>query len=241
MGRLRDALAEDRLLLYAQPIANAETGATLGHELLLRLRTPDGAIVRPGEFLPSAERYGLMTEIDTWVLRQAVALAATGVPFAFNLSGASLADPRVVDELRQAVQAVAVEPSSLVVEITEAALLGSRSASRQALERIAAIGCRIAIDNFGTGYGGLTNAKQFPIDMLKIDAEFVRDAATSEESRSVVRAVVALARGLGLTTVAEGVEDEEALAAVRGCGVDLAQGYLVGRPAPLDILTPPPA
>lgn len=238
VGRLRDALAEDRLLLYAQPIANAETGATLGHELLLRLRTPDGTIVRPGEFLPAAERYGLMTEIDAWVLRQAVALAATGVPVAFNLSGASLADPRVVDELRQAVQA-AVEPSSLVVEITEAALLGSRSASRQALERIAAIGCRVAIDNFGTGYGGLTNAKQFPIDMLKIDAEFVRDAATSEESRSVVRAVVALARGLGLTTVAEGVEDEEALAAIRGCGVDLAQGYLVGRPAPLDTLTAP--
>ncbi len=234
VGRVRDALDEDRLVLYAQPIGDAATGAIVQHELLLRLRSPDGAIVEAHTFLPAAEHYGLMTQIDQWVVRQAVAYAARGIAVSLNLSGASFADGAVLGAFESALRSPGVDPALIVVEVTETAIIDAQSAARSALGRFRAAGCRIAIDDFGTGYGGLTYAKQFPVDILKIDAEFVRDAVTSEESRSVVRAVVSLARGLELTTVAEGVEDAATLALMREVGVDHIQGYHLGRPVPAE-------
>ena len=233
LGRIRDALDEDRLVLYAQPIVDLMTGQTVQHELLLRMRSEDGGIIPPGEFLPAAERYGLISEIDRWVIRQAVQIASEGVPTEFNLSGRSIGDPDILRELATAIDESGVDPSLLVVEVTETAFVGQTEAGRAFAERVRELGCRLALDDFGTGFSSLSYLKHLPADHLKIDIEFVRDLTSSETDARVVRGIVGLAREFNQTTIAEGVEDEETLILLREMGVDLAQGYLFGRPAPL--------
>jgi PAS domain S-box-containing protein len=233
LGRIRDALDEDRLVLYAQPIVDLMTGQTVQHELLLRMRSDDGEIIPPGEFLPAAERYGLISEIDRWVIRQAVQIASEGVPTEFNLSGRSIGDPDILRELATAIEESGVDPSLLVVEVTETAFVGQTDAGRAFAERVRELGCRLALDDFGTGFSSLSYLKHLPADHLKIDIEFVRDLTSSETDARVVRGIVGLAREFNQTTIAEGVEDEETLILLREMGVDLAQGYLFGRPAPL--------
>jgi PAS domain S-box-containing protein len=233
LGRIRDALDEDRLVLYAQPIVDLMTGQTVQHELLLRMRSEDGEIIPPGEFLPAAERYGLISEIDRWVIRQAVQIASEGVPTEFNLSGRSIGDPDILRELATAIDESGVDPSLLVVEVTETAFVGQTEAGRAFAERVRELGCRLALDDFGTGFSSLSYLKHVPADHLKIDIDFVRDLTSSETDARVVRGIVGLAREFNQTTIAEGVEDEETLILLREMGVDLAQGYLFGRPAPL--------
>ena len=233
LGRIRDALDEDRFVLYAQPIVDLMTGQTVQHELLLRMRSEDGEIIAPGAFLPAAERYGLISEIDRWVIRQAVQIAAQGVPTEFNLSGRSIGDPDILRELATAVTESGVDPSLLVVEVTETAFVGQTEAGRAFAERVRELGCRLALDDFGTGFSSLQYLKHLPADHLKIDIDFVRDLTSNETDARVVRGIVALAREFNQTTIAEGVEDEETLLMLRDMGVDLAQGYLFGRPAPM--------
>jgi PAS domain S-box-containing protein len=241
LGRIRDALDEDRLVLYAQPIVDLMTGQTVQHELLLRMRGEDGEIISPGEFLPAAERYGLVSEIDRWVIRQAVQIAAAGVPTEFNLSGRSIGDPVILRELATAIEESGVDPSLLVVEVTETAFVGQTEAGRAFAEHVRELGCRLALDDFGTGFSSLSYLKHLPADHLKVDIEFVRDLTSSETDARVVRGIVALAREFRQTTIAEGVEDEATLIMLREMGVDLAQGYLFGRPAPLAAAATPAA
>jgi PAS domain S-box-containing protein len=233
LARIREALDEDRFLLYAQPIVDLMTGETVQHELLLRMCGENGEIIAPGEFLPAAERYGLISEIDRWVIRQAVQIASAGIPTEFNLSGRSIGDPDIVRELADAVEESGVDPSLLVVEVTETALVGQTEAGRAFAERVREIGCRLALDDFGTGFSSLSYLKHLPADHLKIDIDFVRELASSDTDARVVRGIVGLAREFNQTTIAEGVEDEASLILLREMGVDLAQGYLFGRPAPL--------
>jgi EAL domain-containing protein (putative c-di-GMP-specific phosphodiesterase class I)/ketosteroid isomerase-like protein len=233
LGRIREALDEDRLVLYAQPIVDLMTGETVQHELLLRMRGEDGEIIGPGEFLPAAERYGLISEIDRWVIREAVQIASEGVPTEFNLSGRSIGDPDVLRELATAIRDSGVDPSLLVVEVTETAFIGQTDAGRAFAERVRELGCRLALDDFGTGFSSLSYLKHLPADHLKIDIDFVRELTTSDRDGRVVRGIVALAREFNQTTIAEGVEDEATLVMLREMGVDLAQGYLFGRPAPM--------
>jgi len=200
---------------------------------LLRMRSEDGQIIAPGEFLPAAERYGLISEIDRWVIRQAVQIASDGVPTEFNLSGRSIGDPDILRELAAAIEESGVDPSLLVVEVTETAFVGQTEAGRAFAERVRELGCRLALDDFGTGFSSLSYLKHLPADHLKIDIDFVRELTSSETDARVVRGIVGLAREFSQTTIAEGVEDEETLALLREMGVDLAQGYLFGRPAPL--------
>ncbi|HTU97756.1 MAG TPA: EAL domain-containing protein [Solirubrobacteraceae bacterium] len=233
LGRIRDALDEDRFVLYAQPIVDLMTGQTVQHELLLRMLSEDGEIIAPCAFLPAAERYGLISEIDRWVIRQAVQIAEQGIPTEFNLSGRSIGDPDVLRELATALQQSGVDPSLLVVEVTETAFVGQTEAGRAFAERVRELGCRLALDDFGTGFSSLQYLKHLPADHLKIDIDFVRDLTSNETDARVVRGIVALAREFHQTTIAEGVEDEATLLMLRDLGVDLAQGYLFGRPAPM--------
>jgi PAS domain S-box-containing protein len=233
LGRIRDALDQDRFVLYAQPIVDLMTGQTVQHELLLRMRSEHGDIIAPGEFLPAAERYGLISEIDRWVIRQAVQIAAQGVLAEFNLSGRSIGDPDILRELASALEESGADPSLLVVEVTETAFVGQTEAGRAFAERVRELGCRLALDDFGTGFSSLSYLKHLPADHLKIDMEFVRELTSSETDMRVVRGIVGLAREFNQTTIAEGVEDEETLILLRELGVDMAQGYLFGRPAPL--------
>lgn len=232
--RIREALAEDRFVLHAQPIVDLATGAVVQRELLLRMLGADGEVIAPGCFLPTAEEYGLVSDLDRWVIERAVGLAASGSSVELNISGQSIGRPDVLEHLERCLEQTGADPALLVFELTETAIIEDQSSARAFAERLHAIGCKLALDDFGTGYGGFTYLKQLPVDFLKIDIEFVRDLVENVGSRHVVQAVVELARGFGLQTVAEGVEDAKTLELLRDLGVDLAQGFHIARPQPLE-------
>jgi PAS domain S-box-containing protein len=233
-GRVQDALREERFVLYAQPILDLATGAIVQHELLLRVREPDGTIAGPGPYLQIAEEHGLIGAIDRWVIGRGAELAAEGLPVELNVSGGSIGDPELLTHIEACLRDSGADPALMIFEITETALIGNEAAGRAFAARVHELGCKLALDDFGTGYGGFTYLKQLPVDYLKIDIEFVRDLLTSTASLHVVEAVVNLARGFCLKTVAEGVEDAETLALLQTLGVDFAQGYHIARPGPLD-------
>jgi EAL domain-containing protein (putative c-di-GMP-specific phosphodiesterase class I) len=204
-------------------------------------QAPDGTqrLIAPGAFLPVAEEFGLITEIDRWVIDRGSEIAATGEAVQLNVSGRSINAPGLVDHIEQAIRRTGADPTSIVFEITETALISDGPAARSFVEAVHALGCKIALDDFGTGYGGFTYLKQLPVDFLKIDIEFVRDVESNSASRNVIQAIVGLAAGFGLKTVGEGVEDEGSLNLLRELGVDFAQGFHVGRPSPVEIAKRP--
>jgi PAS domain S-box-containing protein len=234
VARIHEALAQDRLCLHAQPIIDIATGDVVQHELLVRMLDDEGGLVPPGDFLPAAERHGVIGEIDRWVVTQAAALAGRGHAVELNLSAESISDPDMAPFVEAALTKTGANPANVVIELTETAILRDQEAGRAFLARLDRFGCKIALDDFGTGYGGFTYLKHLPVDYLKIDIEFVRDLPRDAASQHVVQAVVQLAAGLGKQTVAEGVEDDETLALLEGYGVDLAQGFGIGRPRSLD-------
>jgi PAS domain S-box-containing protein len=231
LGEIRRAFDEDRFELHAQPIIDLATGETVQRELLIRMRSPEGKLIPPGDFLPAAEKYGAIRDIDRWVLSQGADLAARGVDVEINISAASIGDPGLVMDIEHELERTGADPSRLVFEITETALIEKTEVAVALAERLRKIGCRFALDDFGSGYGGFHYLKHLPMDFLKIDREFVRDLLTSVADQHVIRAVVGLAHGFGLKTIAEGVEDQETLDLLRDLGVDHAQGFLIGRPA----------
>jgi PAS domain S-box-containing protein len=236
VGRIRDALDEDRFVLYSQPIVPLGQ-AYPAEEILLRMVGRDGEIVLPGEFLPAAEKYGLIAEIDRWVVGQSVELAAQGRTIECNLSAASLESPGMLSFIEQEIDRTGADPAHLVFEITETALMTDLRAGAEFARNLAGLGCGLAIDDFGTGFGSLVYLKKLPITQLKIDIEFVRDLATNQANRDVVEAIVRLARAFNVRTVAEGIEDDATLECVRTAGVDFGQGFYLGRPGPIGPLT----
>jgi PAS domain S-box-containing protein len=233
LSELRHALDEDRLTLHAQPIVPLDGGAP-SVELLVRMIAPDGRIVSPADFLPVAEAYGLITEVDRWVIARAALLAGRGRHVHINLSAKSTTDPGLFPFVEQELRAARADPAKLAFELTETALMSDWEVGTEFARRLVGLGCGLALDDFGTGFASLTYLKALPINRIKIDVDFVRDLATSKTNQHLVQAIVHLAHGLGIETVAEGVEDEEALALLRGYGVDYAQGYYLGRPVPVD-------
>jgi len=237
VGRLRTALAEDRFELYAQPIVDLATGTRVQHELLIRLRDEDGTLIAPGQFLPTAECFGLIGEIDRWVAAKGIGYAACGHPVELNISAQSLGSPDLLNVIRGELHRTGADPDLLAFEVTETALVQDAAAAERFITGLRELGCRVALDDFGTGYGGFTYLKRLPVTDLKIDIEFVRDLTESAASREVVRAVVSLARGFGQRTIAEGVEDLDTMDLLRELGVDCAQGFAIARPAPVsDVL-----
>jgi EAL domain-containing protein (putative c-di-GMP-specific phosphodiesterase class I) len=235
---VRDALTEDRFVLYAQPIIDLATGDTVQHELLIRMIGPTGEVIAPGRFLPAAEEYGLITDVDRWVIQQAAQLAAQGHAVEINLSAHSLSTARLIDKFEDVLRRTGADPALITIELTETALVQDEQAAATFIERMRGLGCKLALDDFGTGYASFTYLKRLPVDYLKIDREFVVDVIGNPASRHVVNAVVRLARDFGHQTIAEGVEDERTLCALRDLGVDFAQGYAIARPLPVsDVLT----
>jgi PAS domain S-box-containing protein len=235
LAQTRAALAEDRLVLHAQPIIDLNDDGIVGLELLVRLCGIDGELVPPGDFLPVAERYGLIREIDQWVTERAVELAATGAPVEVNLSAASVGDGEMLETIRAALERTGADPALVIFEVTETALMADVDRGRTFATAVRQLGCRFALDDFGTGYGTFTYLKHIPVDYLKIDIEFVRDLLSNPDDERLVRAIVAMARDLGKTTIAEGVEDGATLERLRQLGVDHAQGYHIGRPAEIGL------
>lgn len=233
LGRVRDAIDENRLVLYSQPIVPLADGRP-GEELLLRMIGRDNEVILPGRFLPVAEKYGLIGEIDRWVITRATRLAATGRRvIEANLSAASISTSDLLPFIEQQIREAHADPANLVFEITETALMHDIAAGEAFARGVAALGCGLALDDFGTGFGSFTYLKKLPITHLKIDIEFVRDLIPQPHNLHVVRAIVSLARAFGLKTIAEGTEDEETLKLLRAEGVDFAQGFHLGRPGPI--------
>lgn len=232
VGRIRDALDEGRMTLHAQPIVDVASGEKQADELLLRMVGRDGELVPPATFLPVAERYGLIRDVDRWVVREAARIAATGRPVAVNVSATSISHPEFAPSVARVLRDEGADPDDVIIEVTETALL-DRDLGNRLGEVIGELGCRLALDDFGTGFSGFSYLKRLPVDFIKIDMEFVRDLVSDAGSQHVVQAVVHLARSFGKRTVAEGVEGSEVLDLLAEYGVDLAQGFHLGRPAPI--------
>jgi len=236
-AELREAITQDRLLAYSQPIIDQRSGTVVQEELLVRLRTngvgPVHKVLPPAAFLPAAERSGLIRNIDLWMTIRALELAAHGRNVEVNLSGASIADASLMAELAERLGDAGVTARRLVFEITETAAFENVDAAHDLAERLGRLGCMIALDDFGTGFGSLTHLRRLPVHMIKIDASFVRGLRDHPEDQALVRGLATIARELGMQTVAEGVEDTATFNLLREYGIDRIQGYLIGRPAPI--------
>jgi EAL domain-containing protein (putative c-di-GMP-specific phosphodiesterase class I) len=203
------------------------------------MRTPDGEIVPPGAFIPPAERFGLISAIDRWVIAHAMEIAAEhardgrDVAFEVNLSAASFGDPELSEFIESELRTSGAPPESLIFEITETAAIANLDDARDFARRLTSLGCLFALDDFGAGFGSFYYLKYLPLDYLKIDGDFIQDLAGSFSDQLMVKAMVQVAHGLGLKTIAEFVGDDDTLAFLRRYGVDFAQGYHVGRPGPL--------
>lgn len=231
--RIRAALREDRLVLHAQPIVDLRTGEIEREELLVRMIDRDGSEIPPLSFLPTAERFGLIGDIDRFAVNRAIELARHGRAVAVNISGPALTDRGLIDRVAEAIRD-GMDPHLLSFELTETAGVANIEAARRFATYLENLGCDLALDDFGTGLSSLGYLKHIPIQTLKIDSEFILGMADSTFDRYLVQTIVGLARRLGQKTVAEGVEDEATLTLVRMFGVDYAQGYLLGPPAPID-------
>jgi diguanylate cyclase (GGDEF)-like protein/PAS domain S-box-containing protein len=235
--RIRGALDEERLVVYSQPIVDLESGKVAREELLVRMVDPHGDKIPPASFLPAAERFGLIHEIDLLVLAKAIEIAGRGTAVAVNVSARTLTDPRYLTTL-EATLAAGSDPGRFNFEITETAAVSNMSEAQEFARRIRALGCSLSLDDFGTGFSSFTYLKHIPAQYLKIDIEFIRELEKNPSDQQLVQAIVAIARGLGQKTVAEGVEDAETLATVRRLGVDYAQGFHLGRPEPTEPSAP---
>ncbi len=235
--QIRRALDEDRFVLYWQPIIDLRTGLVTHREVLLRMVGDDGQIIPPGAFIDTAERFDLIQEIDRWVVRAAIRLLANDPSWEgrveVNLSGKSTGDPALTAMIEHDLQQSGVDPGRLVFEITETAAIANMAQARAFAERLKGVGCRFALDDFGAGFSSFYYLKHLPLDYLKIDGDFIRSLTSSETDQLVVRSMVDIARGMGMKTIAEFVEDEATADMLRTMGVDFSQGYFHGRPLPV--------
>jgi diguanylate cyclase (GGDEF)-like protein/PAS domain S-box-containing protein len=243
--RIRNALREDRFVLHAQPIVSlGEESGARRHELLLRMIDESGDLIPPGTFLYVAERFGLVEEIDRWVIREAVRMLAVEersgrkACFAVNLSAKSIQNPAMTQFLAQRLAATGVDPRGLMFEVTETVAIENIDRAKQFARELRDLGCSFALDDFGSGFASFYYLKHLDFDYLKIDGEFIKNLPSSETDQLVVRSLVDIARGMGRKTIAEFVGDDETIDILRDYGVDYAQGFHLGKPRPLDSARP---
>jgi EAL domain-containing protein (putative c-di-GMP-specific phosphodiesterase class I) len=237
LQRLRRALAEDLFVLHYQPIVSLADGHVSHHEALVRLADErDGSVIGAASFLPAAERYGLIAEIDRMVLEKVAAMladdAAAPTGIAMNLSALSVTDRGMLDRIARALDRHGADPARLVVEITETASISDMARARAFCAGVERLGGAVALDDFGAGFGSFHYLKHLPFSYLKIDGAFIRGLPHSNHDQLVVRALVGLVREMGQRTIAEFVGDQDTLRLLREYGVDYAQGFEVGRPGP---------
>jgi diguanylate cyclase (GGDEF)-like protein/PAS domain S-box-containing protein len=239
IARLNEALARDGFRLFAQPIVplNADSEAASDHqEVLVRIIGDEGRMILPGAFIPAAERYDLMGPLDRWVVthvcrhiraERARAQAPPAV-YSVNLSGVSLGDDGMLDHIVAAFEDNAIDPAQLCFEITETAVVSNLPKAQEFIASLRALGCHFSVDDFGSGLSSFGYLRSLPVDYIKIDGAFIRDIAGNDINRALVKAINEVGHVMGIRTVAEFVEDDPTLDAVRALGIDYAQGYALG-------------
>ncbi len=241
---LSDAIARDQLDLFYQPIVRLTDGSLAGYEALVRWRHPVLGVVQPDEFIPLAEKTGLVHRIGQWVLQRATAdwpalrptcAANAGVrPFvSINLSAPELCSAGIVDAVERSVRNAAMDPRELRIELTETVIISSLEKVSASIASLRAMGVGIALDDFGTGYAGLDYLQTLPFTAIKIDRAFVAHMHAAERSFQIIKSALALARQLGISAVAEGIEDAATGALLSSMGCEFGQGYHYARPLPL--------
>ena len=236
---LERAIDTNALAVHYQVQTSTENGQIIGYEALLRWQHPERGNVPPAEFIPLAEENGLILELGEWVLRQACWDASRWeppYPVAVNLSALQLTDPNLTHFVHGVLLDTGLPPSRLELELTETALIRDRGRSLHTIRQIKALGVKVALDDFGTGYSSLDMLRAFPFDKIKLDRSFVSDVCTDAQARAIVRAVTAMGQSLSIPVLAEGIETPEQLALLRNERCNGAQGYLMGRPMPLEDL-----
>jgi len=235
--RIRDAIRENRLVLATQPIVNLRDRTTHIQEVLVRLNDLDQEIVMPDGFLPSAERFGLAFDIDCWVIRNAIRLlarqrrSAPDLCFSINLSGQSLSQPEVAEVIISELAREQLDPAALIFEVTETAAIADMTKAVAFLETLRKLGCKTALDDFGSGMSSFAYLRDMPVDFVKIDGRFVRNISENSVDQAMVRAMNDIAHAMGKITIAEYVECEECLIKLYEMGLDYAQGFHLGKPA----------
>ncbi len=236
------ALQEDRFRIYCQPIValSPKNKESLHYELLIRLTDPKGDLIMPASFIPAAERYGLMSSLDRWVIRTAfhnyndVFGEDSGVQIAINLSGNSLNDDSLLDFIKDEIAATKIDPGTVCFEITETAAISNLDQVSQLILELKRIGCRFALDDFGSGLSSFAYLKNLPVDYLKIDGSFVHDMIDDTIDHAMVEAINQVGHIMGIGTIAECAESDEVVEMLRELGVDYAQGFAMGRPVPIE-------
>jgi diguanylate cyclase (GGDEF)-like protein/PAS domain S-box-containing protein len=236
--KIEQALANNLFTLYYQPIQKIKTGTIYYYEVLIRMIEKDGTITMPGEFIPVAERTGLIHQINHFVLSTAIEklvnLCDQGfdITLSINLSGRVIDDPELLPRLTQLLNTSGIDPTRLVFELTETAALADVNAAVRLMSSLQALGCRFALDDFGVGFSSFYYLRELPLDIVKIDGSFIRQLPTNSMDQVFVKALTEMATALGKDTVAEFVEDESTLILLEELGVTYAQGYYIGRPSP---------
>jgi EAL domain-containing protein (putative c-di-GMP-specific phosphodiesterase class I) len=232
---LRKALPAGEFELYYQPVVNLASGDISGFEALIRWNHPEQGLVSPAAFIPLAEETSFIVPMGEWVIRQACATAAQwpgDLSVAVNISAAQFRYPGLMQVIVGALATSGLQPTRLEIEITETVLLQNRETTLAVLHQLRELGVRIAMDDFGTGHSSLTYLQCFPFDKIKIDRSFVKDITENAGSLNIVRAVAALAKGMGMTATAEGIETREQLDRITCEGCTEMQGFLFSRPLP---------
>ena len=234
---MRRALARHEFEVFYQPLIDVESRHVLGFEALVRWRHPERGMVSPGEFIPLAEETGLIVPLGAWVMRRACEDAASwpdGISVAVNVSAVQFRNPAIVDTVSEALDLSGLAPERLEIEVTESIMLQDNVATLALLHRLRRLGVSISMDDFGTGYSSLSYLRSFPFDKIKIDQSFVQDLNKTKGAGEIISAIIGLGASLGMRTIAEGVETHEQLARLRLGGCREAQGYLFGKPMPLE-------
>lgn len=238
VSRINGALEEDKLVLYAQPIVdlNSDDLQTVAVEILVRMHSPDGELVPPGAFLPAADRYDLAERLDSWVVEEALRILArcrSDYPDCFiNLSGSTLSHQSLVQNLKKLLQQYKIKPEKITFEVTETTTIQNLSNALKMIRELRELGCKFALDDFGSGLSSFGYLKNLPIDFLKIDGMFIKDMHTDSLDKGMVEAIKTVADTMELTTIAEFVENEEIVEELRKLGIDLGQGYGIAHPKP---------
>ncbi len=239
-ARIRDALTHDRLSLATQPIRNIASGGVERYELLLRMTGEGGELLPAASFIEAAERSGMVQELDRWVVGRALEMltererAGEPVSLHINLSGISFTDPSVLEYIERRLDEGEADPGRCTFEITQTARIDDYDAAAGFADRLTEFGCEVAIDDYGSGFGPFSYLKRIPFDVIKIDGAFVRDMPRNDADQLTVKAIVQIARGLGKRTIAAFVQDDDTMRMLREYGVDMAQGFHLGRPVDAD-------